>query len=647
MLAGYLPFDDDPANPEGDNINLLYKYIVSTPLTFPEYVTPHARDLLRRILVPDPRRRADLFEVARHSWLSEYTHVVGFIGSKVKSSDRGFVDTTQSEEESQLGRSASVREPSSRPTAERASSSQAPRHVAAASMGGDDASDIRKQQRDAKRRTVQVEYVAPQGATMRGEASPEAVSRRPLPITAVSGSGKTRARTDAQGPVEVTPQRQDVTMQPPPSRSGRDQGRVASADQSGAYGTSAGSAIAMPRPNTSGTLGSTSRLPSRGNSYSTPAAAQPTNTTAQGSFSQPKSSSGYIIAGSGPVTSEPGLLDESRPQSEQAATGGRFQGPQQPYSGGKPSGHRRSSTLGSLADKVMGRSNSKRVSQSQQQQQEPSNGVQSEKRNRKYPPVSMKNAMQYSGGSDATPRPSTDSRRPSFTMGRKASKDGSISGRRSSRRFSWLPASLSMNNFAGKKAEGYDSGGDDGYRPAPSQTGSRGRPESHGMPYERGASDSPQTTDSNIPHYRDGEREKTHERTSSNVPSSSQYNKALPPQPAVFPPVSRKQYRDDGYGGNRLEAEPPERFYTPDPGMPVASSTEQYNIGSNGEWQPASQSQLSQVSPESSRRRDESLRPAQRRFADGYDQGHAGSSSATRKVMDFFRRRGRDRELGA
>lgn len=81
MLAGYLPFDDDPANPEGDNINLLYKYIVSTHLTFPEYVTPHARDLLRRILVPDPRKRADLFEVARHSWLSEYSHVVSHITS--------------------------------------------------------------------------------------------------------------------------------------------------------------------------------------------------------------------------------------------------------------------------------------------------------------------------------------------------------------------------------------------------------------------------------------------------------------------------------------------------------------------------------------------------------------------------------------
>ncbi|EGO02963.1 hypothetical protein SERLA73DRAFT_47670, partial [Serpula lacrymans var. lacrymans S7.3] len=39
MLAGYLPFDDDPANPDGDNINLLYKYIVNTPLSFPDYVS--------------------------------------------------------------------------------------------------------------------------------------------------------------------------------------------------------------------------------------------------------------------------------------------------------------------------------------------------------------------------------------------------------------------------------------------------------------------------------------------------------------------------------------------------------------------------------------------------------------------------------
>ncbi|KAF8522699.1 Pkinase-domain-containing protein [Hysterangium stoloniferum] len=72
MLAGYLPFDDDPANPEGDNINLLYKYIVNTPLTFPDYVSTEARDLLSLMLVPDPKRRAGLKEIMAHSWLAPY-----------------------------------------------------------------------------------------------------------------------------------------------------------------------------------------------------------------------------------------------------------------------------------------------------------------------------------------------------------------------------------------------------------------------------------------------------------------------------------------------------------------------------------------------------------------------------------------------
>ncbi|KAG5733619.1 putative serine/threonine-protein kinase, partial [Termitomyces sp. T112] len=72
MLAGYLPFDDDPANPDGDNINLLYKYIVNTPLSFPDYISTEARDLLSIMLVPDPARRSSLEEVMRHPWLSGY-----------------------------------------------------------------------------------------------------------------------------------------------------------------------------------------------------------------------------------------------------------------------------------------------------------------------------------------------------------------------------------------------------------------------------------------------------------------------------------------------------------------------------------------------------------------------------------------------
>ena len=54
MLAGYLPFDDDPANPDGDNINLLYKYIMATPLSFPDYIPAEPRDLLSKMLYQLP-----------------------------------------------------------------------------------------------------------------------------------------------------------------------------------------------------------------------------------------------------------------------------------------------------------------------------------------------------------------------------------------------------------------------------------------------------------------------------------------------------------------------------------------------------------------------------------------------------------------
>ncbi|KAI9257241.1 kinase-like domain-containing protein, partial [Phascolomyces articulosus] len=69
MLCGYLPFDDDPANPDGDNINLLYKYILNTELAFPDYVSADARDLLRKMLVPDPAKRCTMQTIMVHPWL--------------------------------------------------------------------------------------------------------------------------------------------------------------------------------------------------------------------------------------------------------------------------------------------------------------------------------------------------------------------------------------------------------------------------------------------------------------------------------------------------------------------------------------------------------------------------------------------------
>ena len=73
MLSGYLPYDDDPANPDGDNINLLYRYITTTQLSFPDWISPEPRELLLMMLVSDPNRRCSLRDVMRHPWLRRYS----------------------------------------------------------------------------------------------------------------------------------------------------------------------------------------------------------------------------------------------------------------------------------------------------------------------------------------------------------------------------------------------------------------------------------------------------------------------------------------------------------------------------------------------------------------------------------------------
>ena len=70
MLSGYLPYDDDPANPDGDNINLLYKYIMSTRLKFPDHLSTDAKHLLQIMLVPDPERRCGVSDIMGHPWLA-------------------------------------------------------------------------------------------------------------------------------------------------------------------------------------------------------------------------------------------------------------------------------------------------------------------------------------------------------------------------------------------------------------------------------------------------------------------------------------------------------------------------------------------------------------------------------------------------
>lgn len=83
MLCGYLPFDDDPENPESDNINLLYKYILNTPLIFPDYISQEACDLMRLMLVPDPIKRCDMETIMDHPWLENHRHLFKSLDTQV------------------------------------------------------------------------------------------------------------------------------------------------------------------------------------------------------------------------------------------------------------------------------------------------------------------------------------------------------------------------------------------------------------------------------------------------------------------------------------------------------------------------------------------------------------------------------------
>lgn len=72
MLAGYLPWDDDSKNPDGNDIAKLYHYITRTALKFPEYITPLPRDLLRRILYSDPKKRISIRSIQKHEWVKPH-----------------------------------------------------------------------------------------------------------------------------------------------------------------------------------------------------------------------------------------------------------------------------------------------------------------------------------------------------------------------------------------------------------------------------------------------------------------------------------------------------------------------------------------------------------------------------------------------
>lgn len=414
MLAGYLPFDDDPANPEGDNINLLYKYIVSTPLTFPEYVTPHARDLLRRILVPDPRKRADLFEVARHSWLSPFADIV----NKVTSATTGIKDvetitvrgmlwlvssrceranvslcTEPKADVPHLTRSASVREPSSTTHANAANAGHlATRHHAHEQIP---AATQPKASGDAKRRTVQVEYVEPMSQTKRGSqvdpdqgehqdaAAPPPVvhkdANRMERATTSAGTGRSFAKFMDKQKAPEKGKARPVSYQYQQSR----------ANTVGADGSSSG--VPSRRPSKEKSLpplhqyqtteirpSTATNVPTRTTSYARPSAPSTTSNTVQGRIAQPKSGKPYTI--SNPIPAN----EDGRPQTQD----------QTPPPA--PKGHKRANTVGGQGEssrfmsKLMGTSSNVPQSSGRQSIDQPQRKLE------KAPPTSQPKSRRFS-----------------------------------------------------------------------------------------------------------------------------------------------------------------------------------------------------------------------------------------------------------
>lgn len=666
MLAGYLPFDDDPANPEGDNINLLYKYIVSTPLTFPEYVTPHARDLLRRILVPDPRKRADLFEVARHSWLSEYAHVVGFITSTTTTTEE-IGSTTLNSDDGQdapmLNRSASVREPSKSQKPAAAVGDLARKH---GHVDPDAAEAHPKPSKDNKRRTVQVEYVAPKSQTQRGE-----------PATAAASGSRTRARAGSTGPVEVQPIQQNrravstekplpqdpaardaqyasqgrrgsaarQTGMPPPSTPGREPPR--SVSDTNFLPAHAPPPVSIARPNTGGSMTSSGSRPGslalrdRG-SYSQPAAPSLAGTNAQGHMSQPKNEKRYNI--SAPMME--GDAEYMRPTSNQVpAKFAKVAGLNEPSQTSLDSkGHKRSSTIGSIFSRTNSIFGGKRNA-NQDGQEKP-------EKSKKYPPVSMSGAV----GQQETPRPSMDSRRSiSFGFGKKRS--GSITGSRTTlqekpRRFSLIPPSFSLKAIGIGKEYGTPG--------APPANQYDDRPDSRGNYLEQ--PQAPRTANSrNVsaqtagPYASDGAYDRSRDSPLDRRGTST------------TSPVQQKRYGSQVPSDPRLGGPPqflpPMNFRPGESTLNTESETSLnesvqrrgvYPPGFNAYDDSAASRRPNTQTEGQSRPGRGVLQKNNRRFADAYEQeqgngygpthnDHAGSSGAARKVMDFFRRRGKDR----
>lgn len=247
-----------------------------------------------------------------------------------------------------------------------------------------------------------------------------------------------------------------------------------------------------------------------------------------------------------------------------------------------------------------------------------------------------------------SPRLSTDSRRPSFGFGRKTSdlrKNSDVSKQEKPRRFSLLPASFSFRGLTGaaKDQSSDTSLPASEQRPStmPQAPPSRGHPRSEPSAYNY-------RNEAGAPTGYDGQRDSDGAQTRrTNNPSS----RGAPQMQQPYNPDSQPPILPDPLGPPR----PPQgqSYLLGESGSPSESEISVNAAQRRPMYPPGFNSYEDDARQSMNPRGAAVLQKNNRRFADAYEQDqepgyggggrNAGSSGAAKRVMDFFRRRGKAR----
>ena len=450
----------------------------------------------------------------------------------------------------------------------------------------------------------------------------------------------------------------------PPTRPGRDVPRSVS-DSTGAFGQLPATSIA--RPNTGGSMASTGggRLSSRGNSYSLPLEPTVAATNAQGSLAQPKNGRSYKISGptlqTDPFASDPALLGRSG--SQRVPTNYAQSQPDQDVRS-----HKRSTTLGNVFGKQGSLFGSRPQPQAQAPAAQETPRQQQQPAEKRYPPTAMRGPIPNDNNS---PRISSDSRRPSFGFGRKSSDISKSEKQDKPRRFSLLPASFSLRSLTGGSKDKDSSSSHSRKHSANPREPIRVIPH-QSQAFAPGAT--PSQSQDNVAYHYDGQRDRTRQvpTPQTTQPPTPSYRNVTEPPP-LQSNVAQYDYRTRQQGPQSSRSlHPPQQSFLDSTaptesqlsvGLPPGGggSAQQphrpnYPPGFGSYYddhQDATTSRLSMQQQQQQASRNNPGRGAgvlqkPRKFVDGYDETHdpghhAGSTSAAKKVMDFFRRRGKAR----